>query len=68
MKSNHIHEILAPSIMLFAVHFLVSWLTSPYFGMGPTLVSGIILEGMAYLTCLFLVFKKGKPANYIWYN
>lgn len=68
MKSNHIHEVLAPSIMLFAVHFLVARLTDPYFGVGPTLVSGTILEVMAYLTCLFLVLKKGKPANHIWYN
>ena len=63
MKSNHIFEVLFPSIMLFAVHFFVIWLTDPYFSVGATIVSGAILEIMAYVSCLFLVLKKEQPAK-----
>lgn len=74
LNKINLKSVLSQSIFLFLITFLIgnmkdylSFGISPYFVLS-NIVTCIIVEVFAYITCWALVIKRGKSSNAIWIN
>lgn len=72
-KANETPDILIPASILLVIHTIVQYLyelhkSHIFVSFGAIIVSDIIVQIIAYLTCYFFVIKRNKGQKGIWIN